>query len=84
MLDLTIKISAVLEDIGKEQLTTGQRVLMFSPFLEQKKVNIKSPVLKCKWFEVELKIKADVMFFQKTLQFTIKTHFSFQEDKVCF
>lgn len=85
MLDLTIKISAVLEDMGKALSTTGQQVLIVPPFLELQKVNIKNPVLKHKWFSGGVKTQSrDNVPQKKNLQFTIKTHFSFQDYKACF
>lgn len=67
LLNIMIKIRSVLEDTGKEQLTTGEQVLSFPPLLEPKKVTIRSPILKFKLigFEFELKIKADIMFLEK-------------------
>lgn len=53
---LTIKISAVLEEAGKEQLTVVQwsSSTHFFSISSVEKVNIKSSILKCRLISFEL------------------------------
>ena len=56
----------------------------FPPIFRAKKVNIKSPILKCKLisFELKLNIKADIMFLQKKICSKLQSPiFPFKEEK---